>query len=96
MIDSHSRMKPRVGLIGKLLMFSLAICCYGHAAKKPKLVVLVSAVDKEASSAVMVTAFLVLPDGTHAKGTCLSVGERECDPESFTPEKRAVDVCKGV
>jgi hypothetical protein len=68
------------------------------AAKKPKMIVQVYATDwRLESGVVFVDAYLILPDGTHAKGFCgQAPWDSPCDPESFAPEKRSPGACTDI
>jgi hypothetical protein len=67
-------------------------------AKKEKMVVQLYAVDTSHNGGLLqVTAYLILPDGTHAKGICMTTPyeKRPCIVESFKPEARKPDQCEG-
>jgi hypothetical protein len=49
----------------------------------------------ESGGVEVVDVQLVLPDGSHAKGHCMT-GTGSCIVEPFAPEKRAADACKDV
>lgn len=80
------------------VVFALAILVGRNAEafeKKPKMIVELHALDYWFSGILEnVDAYLILPDGTHLHGICFKGLETEpCIPESFKPERRALDVC---
>jgi hypothetical protein len=76
------------------LLAAILLCPCAQATKKPKMVVQVYAVDWHFESLIeIVDAYLILPDGTHVHGTCMSGFDSPCVPESFTPEKRSPAAC---
>lgn len=79
-----------------LCALALIMLCYpAKAAKKPKMVVELYALDWQFESMVeTVDAYLILPDGTHVQGMCAdALGDHPCNPESFHPEKRLPAAC---
>jgi hypothetical protein len=78
--------------------FAMLVCIPAIAKPKPaKMVVTLHQQGvSEMGYVEVVDVLLILPDGSHAKGHCITAEGASCLVESFAPEKRVVGACKDV
>jgi hypothetical protein len=77
------------------ITFSAALCIPAALARKPKTIVQFygEAFENPTPGMWFITAFLILPDGSHAQALCLQGRGSPCTIEPFAAEKRVKVPC---
>jgi len=94
-LDKEEAMTQLINL-GAAIALAFTICSPAAAARKPKPLVqdgLSSGASTAAPTAVFYTAFLILPDGTHALAMCAEALTTPCSIEPVPIEKRVKVTC---